>query len=67
MLLPPSTKFHQLKNLPAAALNGMSVSMPATPTLQFSQAKKQKRLRIYQIEVPAASIPAAALALPIYN
>ena len=67
ILLPPSTKFHQLKHLPAAALNGTSVSMPATPTLQFSQAKKRKRLRMYQIKVPAAGTPAAALALPIYN
>ncbi len=62
-LLPPSTKVHQLEHLSAAALNSTSVSMPATPTLQFSQAKKRKRLRMYQIEVPAAGTPAAAVAL----
>ncbi len=62
-LLPPSIKFHQLEHLPVAALNATSVSMPATPTLRFSQAKKRKWLRMYQIEVLATGTPAVAVAL----
>ncbi len=61
-------------DLPAGirpALYATSVSKPAAPTLQFSQAKKRKRRRIYEIEkslslarqLPAHLLVAAASAL----